>query len=58
MTYYDKPLCDWTLAEAKAECEKHGNECDGCPLDGTVCAVGYRVCDINYPGEWKLLENS
>lgn len=45
-----KPLSEWTLAEVKAECKKHGETCDGCKLDGATCCGGF---DTN-PSDWDL----
>lgn len=28
----DKPLSDWTLGEAREECNKHEGNCGGCPF--------------------------
>ena len=51
----DKPLCDWTLGEAKAECASH-SECTEpilCPFwdADRICKLGKR-----YPYKFKLTE--
>lgn len=32
MDKMDKPLSDWTLGEAREECNKHEGNCGGCPF--------------------------
>lgn len=46
----DKPLSEWTLDEAQAECDAHNDSCVGCRLSGVICKDEY----VGAPYHWKF----
>ncbi len=57
----DKPLSEWTLGEAKAECRGRtptgfdkNKACVGCPLNGKVCDDCENVFFPFAPEDWKI----
>lgn len=49
----NKPLSEWTLAEAKEYCEKLENTCEGCPFNF------HPDCALNdFPSCWSLPEKT
>jgi len=49
----DKPLKDWTLAEAQAYC-KGSEDCEDCPMRGD----DWCSCRTHNPANWDLFERS
>ena len=47
-----KPISEWTLAEAKAECAGH----DECTSDCALCRDAYWcILNASYPSSWELI---
>lgn len=53
-----KPLSEWTLAEVKAECEKHDTGCNSCTFYSTVghCRISQNDDFSDCPEAWDLSE--